>query len=90
MDGCDHQSVKHCVGDYVDENIHNTGMESFWSVLKRSLKGTFNKINHKHFDWYVTEFAGRHKTRPQDTIEQMKFIAQGMFGKQITYGHLIS
>ena len=36
MEGYDHQSVKHSVGEYVDENIHINGMESFWSVLKRA------------------------------------------------------
>ena len=63
MQGYDHRSVKHSVGEYVDENIHINGMESFWSVLKRAHKGTFHKISHKHLDRYVTEFAGRHNTR---------------------------
>ena len=86
----EHRSVKHSVGEYVDENIHINGMESFWSVLKRAHKGTFHKISHKHLDRYVTEFAGRHNTRSQDTIDQMKSIVRGMVGKQLTYKKLVS
>ena len=90
MDGYDHQSVKHSVGEYVDENIHINGMESFWSVLKRAHKGTFHKISKKHLDLYVTEFAGKHNTRTLDTIKQMESIVRGMVGKNLTYKKLVS
>ena len=89
MQGYDHRTVKHSVGEYVDENIHINGMESFWSVLKRAHKGTFHKISKKHLDRYVTEFAGKHNTRGLDTIDQMKRIARGMVGKQLKYNDLI-
>ena len=89
MHGYNHQFVKHSVGEYVDENIHINGMESFWSVLKRAHKGTFHKISHKHLDRYVTEFAGKHNHRRLDTIKQMENIVLGMVGKQLKYGDLI-
>ena len=89
MQGYDHQFVKHSVGEYVDENIHINGVESFWSVLKRAHKGTFHKISHKHLGRYVTEFAGRHNTHPLDTIKQMESIVQGMIGKSLTYEELV-
>lgn len=90
MEGYDHQSVKHSVGEYVDENIHINGMESFWSVLKRAHKGTFHKISKKHLDRYVTEFAGKHNNRTMDTINQMEGIVRGMVGKNLTYKKLVS
>ena len=90
MKGYDHQSVKHSVGEYVDENIHINGMESFWSVLKRAHKGTFHKISKKHLDLYVTEFAGKHNTRTLDTIKQMESIVRGMIGKNLKYKNLVS
>ena len=89
MDGYDHRTVRHSVGEYVDENIHINGMESFWSVLKRAHKGTFHKISHKHLDRYVTEFAGRHNNRSLDTIRQMESIVRGMVGKRLKYRNLI-
>ncbi len=74
LNGYDHQFVRHSVGEYVDENVHINGMESFWSVLKRAHKGTFHKISHKHLNRYVIEFASRHNIRPLDTIRQMEKI----------------
>ena len=90
MDGYEHKVVKHSVGEYVDENIHINGMESFWSVLKRAHKGTFHKISHKHLDRYVTEFAGRHNNRPLDTIRQMENIVRGMVGKRLKFKDLVA
>ena len=41
----EHGTVKHSVGEYVDEQIHINGMESFWSMLKRAHKGTYHKMS---------------------------------------------
>ena len=90
LEGYEHDTVKHSVGEYVDEQIHINGMESFWSMLKRAHKGTYHKMSKKHLDRYVQEFAGRHNIRERDTINQMQFIAMGMIGKRIKYKDLIA
>ena len=41
LQGYDHRSVKHSVGEYVDEQIHINGMESFWSLFEAGLQGYF-------------------------------------------------
>ena len=89
LKGYDHQVVKHSVGEYVDEQIHINGMESFWSMLKRAHKGTFHRISKKHLKKYVTEFAGRHNFREQDTIKQMQSVIAGMVSKRLMYSDLI-
>lgn len=81
----DHRFVKHSVDEYVDENFHINGMESFLRVLKRAHKGKLHKISHKHLTQYVTEFAGRHNHRSLDTINRMECIALGMVGKRMKY-----
>ena len=58
-------------------------------MLKRAHKGTFHKMSRKHLNRYVDEFAGRHKIRELDTINQMKNIAVGMVGKRLEYKELI-
>ena len=83
MKDTEHDTVKHSVGEYVDEQIHINGMESFWSMLKRAHKGTYDKMSKKHLDRYVQEFAGRHNIRERDSINQMQHIAMGMIGKRI-------
>ena len=44
----------------------------------------------KHLDRYVNEFAGRHNTRPLDTLVQIECIAQGLVGKTRRYQDLIA
>lgn len=85
----DHKSVMHSVVQYVREQAHINGMESFWAVLKRAHKGTFNKLSHKHLNRYIQEFAGRHNIRPNDTENQMAIIACGMVDKRLKYKDLI-
>ena len=58
LDGYNHGTVRHSVGEYVDEQIHINGMESFWAVMKRAHKGVYHKMSVKHLDRYVQEFAG--------------------------------
>ena len=85
-----HEVVKHSVGEYVKEQAHTNGIESFWSMLKRGYVGTYHKMSVKHLDRYVNEFAGRHNTRPLDTLVQMECIAQGLVGKHLRYSDLVA
>ena len=45
----DHESVKHSVGEYVRDQVHINGMESFWSLLKRGYYGTHHYISKNIF-----------------------------------------
>ena len=83
-----HESVKHSVAEYVRDQAHTNGVESFWSTLKRAHKGTFHKLSPKHLDRYVQEFAGKHNIRCHDTLGQMGEIVRGMEGKRLPYTKL--
>ena len=85
-----HESVRHSVGEYVRGMAHTNGMESFWSMLKRSHAGTFHKLSPKHLDRYVQEFAGRHNVRNRDTIDIIGTVADGAVGKRLRYRELIA
>ncbi len=85
-----HEAVAHGVGEYVREQAHTNGMESFWSMLKRGYVGTYHHMSVKHLDRYVTEFEGRHNARPLDTADQMAALARGSDGKRMTYEGLIA
>ena len=84
-----HDSVNHSSGEYVREQAHMNGMESFWSMLKRGYQGTFHKMSPQHLHRYVNEFAGRHNIRDEDTLKQMQSIVAGMIGKRFFYRHLV-
>ena len=86
----DHGSVKHSVGEYMKEQAHINGVESFWSMLKRAHKGTFHKISPKHLDRYVHEFAGKHNIRNLDTLAQMRDTVARLVGRNLLHRRLIA
>ena len=81
----EHYPVNHSVGQYVDGQASVNGMESFWSMLKRSYHGTYHKISPAHLQRYVDEFAGRHNQRDLDTEAQMTRVVEGLVGRRLTY-----
>ena len=89
MTNMEHQAVRHSVGEYVREQVHTNGIESFWALFQRGLDGIYHHVSVKHLGRYVTEFAGRHNVRDQDTIMQMALLAQGMEGKRLRYRDLV-
>ena len=84
------EAVKHRVGEYVRDQAHTNGMESFWSMLKRAHTGTFHKLSPKHLDRYVQEFAGKHNIRDSGTVEQMRTVAARLIGRNLLYSDLVS
>ncbi len=40
-----HEYVKHSVSGHVRDMVHTNGVESFWSMLRRTHKGTFHKLS---------------------------------------------
>ena len=88
--GRKHEAVKHSAGEYVRDDVHTNGIESFWSLLKRGYIGTFHHFSEKHTSRYITEFDGRHNWRELDTPpNQMGAIAQHMVGRRLRYEDLI-
>ena len=63
-----HESVNHSAGDFLRGVAHTNGIESFWSMLKRSCHGTFHHFSMKHLQRYVNEFTARYNVRKMDTI----------------------
>ena len=85
-----HDTVRHSVSEYVRDQAHTNGIESFWSMLKRGYHGTYHHMSEKHLDRYVQEFAGRHNARPLDTAEQMDALTKRMTGKRLAYRDLVA
>ena len=84
----EHETVKHSVSEYVRDQAHTNGIESFWATLKRGYHGTFHHISPKHLHRYVNEFATRHNMRPKDTEAIMGETVAMMVGKRLMYNEL--
>lgn len=85
-----HEAVNHSVGEFIRDQVHTNGIESFWSMLKRGYVGVYHQMSKKHLQRYVDEYVGRHNERQNETMEQISHIVQGMLGKRLTYKGLIS
>src|ERR1017187_7844386 len=83
-----HEVIDHAVA-YVDGDIHTNGMENFWSLLKRALKGTYVSVQPFHLFRYLDEEAWRYNNRTMDDAERFDMGIRGIVGKRITYKQLI-
>ncbi|HVZ84383.1 MAG TPA: IS1595 family transposase [Terracidiphilus sp.] len=87
-----HEAVNH-VEEYVRGNVHTQGIENFWSLLKRGLRGTYVAVEPFHLDAYVTEQVFRYNNRttkdnPLDDADRFMLAVSLMVGKRLTYAEL--
>jgi transposase-like protein len=82
-----HRFVDHA-SKYVEGRVHVNGMENFWSLLKRSLGGTYVAVAPFHLLRYVDEQVFRFNARR--TNDAARFLAAliGVVGKRLTYRQL--
>lgn len=87
-----HDVVTH-VEEYVRGEVHTNGMENFWSLLKRNLKGTYVAVEPFHLDRYVAEQVYRFNNRatkdnPLDDSDRFVAALVQVVGKRLTYKEL--
>ncbi len=59
----EHGVVAHGRKEYVRGAVHSNSAESFWALFKRGYMGTYHKMDKKHLQRYVDEFAFRYNSR---------------------------
>lgn len=82
-----HEFVNH-IEEYVRENVHTNSIENFWSLLKRSLKGTYIAVTPTHLFRYVDEQSFRYNYRKMNDRERFLLSCAAMEGRRITYKKL--
>ena len=58
-----HATVNHSAEEWVNGDVHTNTVEGVWSLLKRSIIGSFHKISLKHLDAYLDELEWRFNNR---------------------------
>lgn len=83
-----HEVINHADA-YVRGHVHTNGIENFWSVLKRTLGGTYISVEPFHLFRYLDEQAFRYNNRV-DMNDRMRFetAARNVAGKRLTYAEL--
>ena len=57
--GFPHDTVNHKPEEYVRDRMHTNSIESFWSLLKRGITGSYHRVSKTYLRVYVNEFASR-------------------------------
>lgn len=83
-----HQAVDHSI-EYVRGAVHTNGLENFWSLFKRALKGTYVSVEPVHLNRYVTEQTFRFNERKANDGSRFQKVLASVTGKRITYKELI-
>jgi transposase-like protein len=83
-----HKVINHAEA-YVKGNVHTNGMENFWSLLKRGIKGTYVSVEPFHLFRYLDEEAFRFNTRKDNDAGRFLRVAASIAGKRLEYRNLI-
>jgi len=87
-----HDVIDHTKG-YVSGQVHTQGIENFWSLLKRGLRGTYVAVEPFHLDRYVDEQVFRFNNRgskenPIHDGQRFEMLLSQIAGKRLTYAEV--
>src|SRR5207248_7778866 len=84
-----HEVVNHAEC-YVKGRVHTNGLENFWSLVKRTLSGTYVAVEPFHLSRYLDEQAFRFNNRgnreePITDAQRFDLALRNIVGKRVTY-----
>lgn len=87
-----HDVVNHAE-TYVKGQVHTNGLENFWSLLKRNLRGTYVSVEPFHLDRYLDEQVFRYNNRATkdnqiDDADRFYLAMSQISGRRLTYAEL--
>ncbi len=80
--------------EYVNGRVHTNGLENFWALLKRGIKGTYVAVEPFHLDRYVDEQVFRFNTRKDasgkklNDGERFQLALSQVAGKRLTFAEV--
>ena len=83
-----HEVIDHAV-EYVRDAVHTNGIENFWSLLKRTIKGTYVSVEPFHLGRYLDEQTFRFNERDDNDVGRFKSVLSSVSGRRLTYSQLI-
>jgi transposase-like protein len=82
--GFNHHVIDHAF-EYVRGNVHTNSIEAFWSVFKRTIKGTYIAPRPKHLQAYIEEQVHRFNEREKTDGERFPIVVKRADGVRLTY-----
>ncbi len=83
-----HKVIDHAEA-YVKDGVHTNSAENYWSLLKRTLRGTYVAVEPFHLFRYLDEQALRFNTRKMKDGDRFQKVLQSVKGRRLTYKKLI-
>jgi transposase-like protein len=74
---------------YAKGKVYTNGLENFWSLLKRGIKGTYVSVEPFHLFRYLDEQAFRFNERKDSDAGRFMLAMKGIIGKGLRYVDLI-
>ena len=74
---------------YVDGQIHTNGLENYWSLLKRAIRGTYVSVEPFHLFRYLDEQAFRFNERTGTDADRFAHTLRQVTGRRVMYKDLI-
>jgi hypothetical protein len=75
--------------EYVRGKVHTNGLENFWSLLKRGLRGTYVAVAPFHLFRYLDEQSFRYNERKEDDFARFCSVLAQVVNRRLTYSQLI-
>src|SRR5918997_2733338 len=85
----EHETVNHSEGEYARGNVHVNSMENVWSLLKRSIIGSYHQVSTKHLDAYLDELEFRFNNRENPYMFRDAMLKL-LLAETLPYGKLIA
>jgi len=82
-----HEVIDHTEA-YVRGTVHTNGLENFWSLFKRALKGTYVSVEPYHLQAYADEQCFRFNERHATDSQRFIITMQQIVGRRLTYKEL--
>ena len=83
-----HETVNHSAKEYARGDVTTNTVETYFSVFKRGMRGTYQHCKEKHLHRYLAEFDFRYNRRVGlgfNDIDRTKAAIKAVEGKRLTY-----
>ncbi len=82
-----HNVINHAE-TYVQGHVHTNGIENFWSLLKRTIGGTYVSVQPFHLFRYLDEQSFRYNNRKMNDGDRFELAMEKITGKRLTLNEL--
>jgi transposase-like protein len=80
-----HEMVDHSSEEYVRGDAYTNTVESYFSLLKRGIIGTYHHVSKKHLPRYLAEFDFRYNARTMNDLSRSVLAVTRTEGKRLQY-----